>query len=214
MSIAEQITKLETLKDLKPLLASLTRDNSFYLLALSQKNTRLLHCTRHTSEEVPLPADVKTDFEVWMNQVKPDHTAVYNAAAAPTGGIGSGAMSALAPKGSDREAKDEYLSHFFKQIDRGVNDVLRGRTEPLVLCAVEYEIPIYDQINKYPHLAKETVHGAPNGLKAGEMHARAIEALDRCYSDKVDMALAEWNHKVGGGASSRLKDVVTAAHDG
>jgi hypothetical protein len=91
---------------------------------------------------------------------------------------------------------------------------LRGKTEPLVLCAVEYEIPIYTEVNSYPYLAEESVQGAPNGLKAGEMHARAIDALDRCYAGKVDAALAEWNHKVGGGASSRLKEVVTAAHDG
>jgi hypothetical protein len=196
---------------IRPLLASLTRENSFYLLALSQKNTRLLHCTRHTSEEVPFAAETKADFEVWMNQVKPDHTAVNNGSAGPSSGHSKGT---LAPKGSDREDKDEYLSHFFKQIDRGVNEVLRGKTEPLIICAVEYEIPIYEQVNSYPHLAKESVQGAPNGLKAGEMHARALDALGRCYASKIDAAIAEWNHKVGGGASSRLKDVVTSAHEG
>jgi release factor family 3 len=197
---------------IRPLLTSVTRDNTFYLLALSQKNTRLLYCTRHKSEEIPLPAEIKTDFDAWMNEVKPDHTLVYNAVAGPSSGGNS--KGALAPKGADREAKDEYLAHYFKQIDKGVGEVLRGKTEPLVLCGVEYEIPIYGKVNNYPHLAKENVHGAPNGLKAGEMHARALEAIDRCYADKVDTALAEWNHKVGGGASSRLKDVVTAAHDG
>ena len=60
----------------------------------------------------------------------------------------------------------------------------------------------------------EAVHGAPNGLKSGEMHARALEALEKTYANKIDATLADWNHRVGGGASSRLKDVVTAAHDG
>ncbi len=197
---------------IRPLLAQLVRDRDFYLLALSQKNTRLLHCTTHTSEEIPFSADVKTDFEEWMNQVKPDHTAVYNAMSA--GAQGTSGPNALAPKGSDAEAKDEYLSHYCKQVDRGVNEILKGKTEPLVLCAVEYEIPIYREVNNYPHLASEAVRGAPNGLKSGEMHARALDALERCYETKVDEVLAEWNHRVGGGASSRLKDVVTAAHDG
>lgn len=194
----------------RPMLAELVRDRSFYLLALSQKNTRLLLCTMHTSEEVPIPTD--TDFEHWMNRVKPDHTAVYNAMSA--GVQGSGGPNALAPKGSDDEAKDEYLSHFFKQVNTGVAEVLKGKTEPLVLCAVEYEIPIYREVNSYPHLSTQAVHGAPNGLKAGEMHARALDALDRAYEVKVDETLADWNHRVGAGASSRLKDVVTAAHDG
>jgi hypothetical protein len=196
----------------RPLLAELVGDRSFYLLALSQKHTRLLRCNRHFAEEIPFPADIKSDFEVWMNQAKPDHTAVYNAMSAPAQG-GSG-PSALAPKGADREAKDEYLSHYFKQVDRGVNEILKGRREPLVLCAVEYELAIYRKVNTYQNLASEEVRGAPNGLKSGEMHARAIHALEVCYAKKVDDALADWNHRVGSGASSRLKEVVTAAHDG
>lgn len=199
---------------IRPLLTTATRCNEFYLLALSQKDTRLLRCTRETSELLPLPASTKTAFEEWMNEAKPDHTLVYNATV--SGGIGgmSTSMRALAPKGSDKERKSEYLAHFFQNIDKGVAEVLAGKTEPLVVCAVEYEIPMYTEVNTYPHLCPETVHGAPNSLKSGEMHARAIEALDRHYVSKVDDALAEWNHKVGGGASSRIKDVVTAAHDG
>lgn len=196
----------------RPLVKELVHDRNFYLLALSQKNTRLLHCTMHTSEELAFPEGFATDFEQWMNQAKPDHTAVNNAMA--VGAAGSVRPDALAPKGSDAEDRDEYLSHFAKHIATGVGQVLKGKTEPLVLCAVEYEVPIYREVNIYPHLAAEAVHGAPNGLKSGEMHARAIEALNRCYEQKVDEALAEWNHRVGGGASSHLEEVVTAAHDG
>lgn len=196
----------------RPLLADLVRDRVFYLLALSQKNTRLLRCDAKSSEAIPLPQDVKTDFEVWMNQVKPDHTAVYNAMTA--GAQGASGPNALAPKGADQDAKDEYLSHFFKQVDRGVSETLKGKTEPLILCGVEYELPVYTEVNSYPHLAPEQVRGAPNGLKAGEMHARALEALERVYGRTIEDALETMDHRVGGGASTRLKEVVTAAHDG
>ncbi len=46
------------------------------------------------------------------------------------------------------------------------------------------------------------------------MHARAIQAITDEYDRKLDTALAEYDHKAGGGASNRLKDIVTAAHDG
>jgi len=197
---------------IRPLLSEVVRDRTFYLLALSQKNSRLLRCTPHSSEEVTLPESVKSDFEVWMNQAKPDHTAVYNAMSSSA--QGTSGPNALAPKGSDREGKDEYLSHYFKQIDRGVNEVLKGQTEPLVLCGVEYELPIYRDVNTYPHVAAEAVRGAPNGLKASEILARAIQALEVGYEKKVDEVLADWNHRVGGGASSRIKEIVTAAHEG
>src|SRR5205807_747947 len=102
---------------------------------------------------------------------------------------------------SDRDDKDEYLAHFYRQIDRGVNETLRNRSEPLILAGVEYEIALYRSLNKYPRLAGECAEGAPNGLKAGGMHARAIDAMLRSYETRVDEALAEYNHKVGGGAS-------------
>ncbi len=198
--------------DIRPLLPYLVRDQSFYILALSQKNTRLLHCTMHSSEELSFPAEIKNSFDSWMNQAKPDHTAVNNAMT--LGAQGTAGPNALAPKGADREKKEEYLAHYFKQIDRGVNDLLRGNTEPVVLCGVEYEIPIYRRISSYQHLATEEVLGSADGLKSGEMHSRAIQALERSYQARLDETLADWNHRVGAGASNRLKDVVTAAHDG
>ncbi len=196
----------------RPLLSQLTHPETFYLLALSQKNVRLLRCTSRTSEEVPLPQGIPVSFDAFMNSVKRDHNDRNSGSTGPSSGHNK--TGALAPMGADKEAKDEFLSHFFRQIDRGINELLRNNSEPLVLAAVEYELPIYQEINSYPQLAAESVQGAPNGLKAGEMHARAIDALNKCYEHKVDEALAEWNHRVGGGASSRLKDVVTAAHDG
>jgi hypothetical protein len=196
---------------IRPLLPDLTKEKKFNILALSQKDVRLLRCTTRTSEEVPLPPSTVPNFEKWMNSVKPDHTDAKRGTTGPSSGSSKGA---IAPLGTEREGKEEYLSHFYKQVEHGVYEALRGHTEPLVLAAVEYELPIYRELNRYPNLAKESVQGAPNSLKAGEMHARAIEALNRCYGIQVDEALAEWNHKVGGGASSRLKDVITAAHDG
>lgn len=196
----------------RPLLNELVRYRNFYLLALSNKNARLLHCTSDAADEVPLPGGVETNFESWQNIAKPDHTAVYNAMTSGT--QGASGPNALAPKGSDREKKNEYLAHFYKQIDAGVNLALKDKMEPLVICGVEYELPIYRGINRYPRLVSEDVRGAPNSLKSGEMHARALEALDLSYDKKVDEALAEWNHLAGGGASNRLKDIVTASYAG
>jgi hypothetical protein len=196
---------------IRPLLSELTRKNSFFILALSQKNVRLLRCTSRTSEEIPFPPGTATSFDAYMNTAKPDHLTENRAAPGPASGSSKGVMFTTS---SDREDKDEYLLHFFRQIDRGVNETLRGKTEPVVLAAVEYELTLYRDVNTYPHLAKECVQGAPNSLKSGEMHARALDALLRCYERRVDEALAQYNHKVGGGASNRMKDVITAAHDG
>jgi hypothetical protein len=196
---------------IRPLLPELTRAKRFYILALSQNNVRLLRCTWRSSDEVPFPGGVAVSFDAYMNMAKPDHLAIDRATAGPSAGHTKGVGGTLM---TTREDKPEYLSHFFGQIDRGVNEVLRGSSDPLVLAAVDRELALYRSVNSYPNLAEADVQGAPNGLKAGQMHARAIDALLRCYEKKIDDVLAEYNHKVGGGASNRLKDTVTAAHDG
>jgi hypothetical protein len=197
--------------DIRPLLPELTRHKAFYVLALSQKDVRLLRCSSHDAEEVPFPDNVKTSYDRWLNMEKPDHTTDNMGTGGPSTGSMKGVMFTTS---TAREEKDEFLSHFFRQIDRGLNELLRGKTEPVVLAGVEYELPLYRSVSTYDHLCEEAVRGAPNGLKSGELHARALDATLRAYEQKVDEVLAEWNHKVGSLASSRLKEVVTAAHDG
>ncbi|HLH03087.1 MAG TPA: hypothetical protein VKX25_09975 [Bryobacteraceae bacterium] len=198
---------------IRPLLSELTRGKQFYILALSQKDVRLLRCTLRSAEEVALPAGTVTSFDAYMHGAKPDHVRVNVTSAGASGGHTKGATGTT---DTEREDKPEYLAHFFRQLDRGVNELLRnnGDSAPVVLAGVERELAQYKTINTYPRLVEESVQGAPNSLKSGEMHARAIEALGRDYDRKVDTILAEYDHKVGGGASNKLKDVVTAAHDG
>jgi len=175
-----------------PLLAEFGRNGSFYLLALSRKNVRLLRCTHHSAEDVPFIAGTHTNFDEWLNQAEPDRLATNN------------------PLDED----NEYLLHFFKQLDRGVAETLKGQSRPLVLCATEHELPLYRSVNSYPYLISEEVRGAANSMKSGEMHARAFDAINASYMARIDEVLTGWNHRAGGTASNRLKDIVAAAHEG
>ncbi len=197
--------------NVRPLLPELTRARTFYILALSQKDVRVLRCTSSSSEEVSLPASVATSFDRFMNSAKPDHVSDGRATPGPGSGSSKGVMFTTT---TDREDKDQYLAHFYKQVDRGLNEILRGKSEPVVPVGVEYELALYKSVSTYPHLVDEGVHGAPNSLKAGEMHARALDVIVKEYENRVGEALAEYDHKAGGGASNRLKDIVPAAHDG
>jgi len=195
----------------RPLLPELTKASVFYVLALSQKNVRLLRCTLDSSEEVPIGANASTSYDDYMDASKPDHVSIKRGTAGMASGSSKGVIGTT---NTELERKDEYLKHFFKQIDGGVGETLRGKTDPLVPVGVDYELALYASTNTYPHIVADGVHGAANGLKAGEMHARAIEAIANEYNLKLEAALAEYDHKAGGGASNRLKDIVTAAHDG
>src|SRR4030095_6390595 len=100
----------------RPLLRTLAHETRFHLLGLSQRHVRLWHCTQHRAE--PAATHVfPTNLHAWLN----NHQSV--------GGIST-----------DRERQDEYLRHFFKEVDKGVTAHLHSETGPLLLAGVEHEI--------------------------------------------------------------------------
>lgn len=197
---------------IRPLLAELGRDRVFYILALSQKDVRLLRCTASSAEPVDFPAPTLTSFDTYMNPAKPDHVSDNRSSPGPSAGSSKGVMFGTT---TDREDKGEFLAHFFRQIDRGLHEVLRESKAPVILAGVEYEVALYRASSTYGNLAEDTVHGAPNGLKGGELQARALEVIERCYEQKIDKSLQAYEQHFGAGrATNRLKEVVAAAHDG
>jgi len=185
----------------------------FLILALAQKNVRVLRCTDHSSEEVPLPEGIPTDLLTWAQSRKPDHNMKNKAAAGPSAGSSKGIMQST---NTDREDKDEYLLHFYKEIDKGLNEMLRGESAtPVVLAGVDYEIALYHKVSTYPHLVPDGVHGAPDGLKGGEMHKRALELVHSQMDPGLERALALYESNISAGRTShQVNQVVKSAYEG
>jgi hypothetical protein len=183
----------------------------FYLLALSQNNVRLLRCTRDSSEVIDLGPNTYTSLEEWLNtrmpNASPEHGTVRQSDTGSTGGSFTST--------TDMDNKDRHIANFFNHVNDAVFEALRGKTEPLVLCGVDYERTIYQQVNTYPHLWQEGVHGSPESLKGGEMHARALEAVQDYFAEPAKKALEQWDRLAGGTrATAKFPDIVKAAFEG
>jgi hypothetical protein len=153
---------------LKPLLMHLGSVRPFWLLALSQKHVRLMHGDRFGLAQVPaqgIPESLAEamrwdDFEKSSLQF---HT--------QTSGRG-GRRPAVFHGTGETDVKDE-LARYFRGIDRGLRDLLRDSDEPLVLAGVDYLIPLYHEMNTYPHLAAESVTGSPENMGEVALHEKA-----------------------------------------
>jgi len=186
-------------------------EQTFYLLALSQNNVRLLRCTRTTSDLVPLPPDTPTSLEEWLNTRSPNSAPSHGTSASGEAGSTGGSFTST----TDVDNKDQHIANFYRVINKAVFETLRNHNEPLVICGVEYELTMYRQINTYPHLWEEGVQGSPDGLKGGEMHARALEAVQDFFAQPAKKALTQWE-KLGGDVrtSTSFPDIVKAAFEG
>lgn len=213
--IPQQVDESITVADhfrLLPLIPALRESRPFYILALSQKHIRLLRCTNTTSEEVALPPLVPQNLDEFLQTDKPDHV-LDNAASA---GPGTGSMGrVMFGTGTDKERKDQYLLHFYKAVDRGITELLKDGPAPLVVAGVDYELTLYRNESKFERLVDEGVRGAPDGLKGGELHKRALEVMQAHWQKDIQEALAMYE-QFGGSerASVSLKEIVKAAYDG
>lgn len=198
---------------IRPFLKRIEGEREFYILALDQKNVRLLKCTERTSEEIDLEDRIPHSILEHMATDQPDHVLDNRITGGPSGG--AGAQGVMFTTSTDREDRDEYLLHFYKDISKGISDLLRGQEKtPLVVCGVEYEIALFKRVNTWQNTCAEGVRGAPNGLKGGEMHARALECIEKMHQSGLESIVAQYDKQGGEAATAGVNDLVKAAYEG
>ncbi len=202
---------------IKPLLPLLSGDGRFYVLALSQGETRLLQGTRHSVCELEVE-EIPDSLADALALDDPEARLQWHTS---TGGKGDPAGPRRAVfyghgVASADDPKDNIL-RYAQRIDEGVGELLAGETAPLVLAGVGYVVSIYQEANAYPHLVDEAVTGNPEELAPEELHRRAWEIVaPRFERDKAE-AVAAFERLSGQGselASDDLCDIVLAAHRG
>ncbi len=178
---------------IKPLIPALAADTEFYILAISQKNIRLLKCSLQHVEEMDLkgiPENLDDalnldDFEKRLQR----HT-------------GSEDMKA-------------NLLQYFQHVDKGLRELLRDKKVPLIFAGVDYLLPIYREANTYPHLTDKGVSGNPEELSAVRLRDMARPIVESFLETKRADALSQYRQNAGTGlTSSDIEEIVQAAYHG
>jgi hypothetical protein len=194
---------------LKPLLPLLTGDRRFYVLALSQNEVRLLRATRHSVSEVELE-DVPKSLADTLRYDDQEKQLQFHTGTA--GGRGGGAAIF---HGHERDDPKDDILRYFRQIDRGVRELLKGSQVPLVLAGVDYLLPIYKEASSYPHTIDEGVTGNPEGLRPEELHERAWEVVRPRFLEAQQKAAARYRQLARTGQTSKdIREIVAAAYYG
>lgn len=200
---------------LKPLLSVLSGDERFYVLALSQNEVRLLEGTRFSVSEVDLE-DVPQSLADALRHDDPERQLQFHTSTrGPTGRARRPAIFHGHGVGVN-DAKLNIL-RYFRQIDDGLRDVLRGEQAPLILAGVDYLLPLYKEANTYLHLVDEGIIGNPEALSAKELHGRAWAIVQPLLRRAQEEAVARYEQLAGSGSdrvSHDLKMIVRAAYHG
>jgi hypothetical protein len=193
-----------------PLLPLLQGDGRFFVLALSQNGVRLYQGTRFTVSPVDLKGVPRNLAEALRTH---DRDEVLTFHTRPTSGGSWGAIFEGHGVGID-DAKDD-LGRYFRQIDRGLHEVLREERAPLVLAAVDYFLPLYRAANTYPHLLPQVVEGNPDRLGDKELHDRAWAVVGPHFQEALRRAVAVYHQAAGTGrATCDAERIIPAAYRG
>lgn len=197
---------------LKPLLPVLQGDGRYFLLGLSQRRVALFEATRESLVELPVPRLPQNLASALHLESFPPQRSLEFRSQAPRAGRRQAMWHGHA---EEKEDVTRYLLDFFHSVDRAVAPLLRSERAPLVLAAVDYLHPLYAQVNSYPYLLPEGVHGSPEGFGVEDLHRRSSGVVAAAFGRELDRAVAEYSEFAGGPRSSQeVSTIIVGASFG
>jgi len=201
---------------LKPLLPFLATGARFYILAISQNAIRLLEGTHYSIHELELPETVPTNLaESLRNEEAENEVSFYRSSSGALVGKGGRKAAIFYGQGVGHDDSKDHLLRYFQQIDRGLHELLKDESVPLVLAGVEYLFPIYQQANTYPYLLQQGVPGNPDKLSSNVLHEEVWAVIEPYFQEVQEKAAAQYRDNVGTARTSNdIREIMPAAYYG
>ncbi|MFW6169568.1 MAG: hypothetical protein ACODAD_03695 [Planctomycetota bacterium] len=200
-----------------PLATVLDEDARFYVLALSPKQVRLLECTRHSAEQVPLPG-WPDNFEEMMRHVEGEPQLQYHSELPSSRGAAGGERTGLFhthPGEDDESERKQRLFEFSRLIDQRLLEALGPQRTPLVLASEERLAATYRGATRYPGIVERPVSGNPDRKRPEELGEMAWRIIAPAVTQGRERSIARCHQAANQGqAANSLEDILVAAHDG
>ncbi|MFO7953002.1 MAG: hypothetical protein R6U91_09410 [Bacillota bacterium] len=197
---------------IKPLFRLLASDGHFYVLALSQKDARLLRCTQVLAEEIDT-SDLIRKFEDKFSSELPEEYLQFHARA-PASGTMRTAIH-FGHGGEIDSALREKLLKYFRFIDSELQEMLDEKEIPMILACVDHIFSLYREASKYPMLFEEKISGNPENMSKEELHRKGLEIVQPYFQHEQENAKARYRELQGTGrTSNQIEEIVPASFHG
>ncbi len=189
-----------------PVLPLLTKEGSFYILAMSQKDVRLYKADLESIVEInqgEFPKSLKEflkyddlERQLQMRSSTGD-TVMFH-------GHGGG---------SDDAKKN--IVRFIKAVETGVTGFLNNSEDPLILAGVESVISTYRVHNRYKYILDKEIRGNPDIIKDSILHQKALKIAGEYYLSDVYDDIRRFQELAGSDrCSTDIRDIVIASENG
>ncbi|MGD8149675.1 hypothetical protein [Ornithinimicrobium sp. Y1694] len=190
-----------------PLLA----DQNYVVLTLSQKNVRVLRGSRDLIGELDVPGVPGAFDEVYETSDQQSDSVPQTQA---TGASVGGSTVYHGTSSWDNEHK-ENVTEFFREVARGVENHLAGRSIPMILAGLPEWVAIYREINSYPHLLEGAIDRNPDDMSADDLREAAWELVsERLDGERSRLLDRVHEQRARGTGAVGARDSATAAQEG
>lgn len=193
---------------LRPLLPLLYETDRLYVLALSQNEARLLGGTRLAWQAVPVEGMPHSLAEAMRFSEFEKQTQYHTVSPS----AGRGTMAIFHGQGAASDETKHEMVEYFRQVNAALHRLLRNEGAPLVIAAVDSLLPLYREVNTYPHLTAESISGNPEERSAADLQRAgwAIVAQNiQAAQDEALTAFRNLDHTAR--ASHQTEEIVPAA---
>jgi len=193
---------------LKPLLPLLSREENFYILALSQEHCRLIQCNRDLKQEVDL-----IGLETVTSKIIGDKDTENRNFNHLMGKGGKGDQ--MWGTGEASTAEKELIKKSFRAIDQVITKKLGETTDPLIIATVDSNFALYKEVNTYQNLYEGFIPGSPDHESTDVLHEKGFALIRPFFKKQRTQSEELYKQLAGTGRTSiRVDEIVTAALEG
>ncbi|HSR67731.1 MAG TPA: hypothetical protein VLU25_07305 [Acidobacteriota bacterium] len=206
---------LAELFHITPLISVLNRESRYFVLALSQKEARLIDCTSEGTRRLELP-EASKGLEGTVAYDAPRKEVQFHTGTGEGQAGGKGRRAAVFHgSGGVLEKEKELIQQYFRIVDKDASKALKDQSAPLILAGVDYLFPIYREVNSYSNLLKEGIEGNPDEASDRQLGQKGWEIIRPKMEEAIQRALAEYgNLAANGRATTNLEKIVPQAIEG
>lgn len=204
----EMYTNVGDKYDITPLLALLSYDQPFYLLALATKHPTLFRGDMYGVEKVPIELPLSLEKALNIDEM------YSNSQTVRAGGFKAGNPGMKSHgQGDSRQAGREERLKFFRLIDEKLHQAPEiDKNIPIILAGTDDEVSSYRDISRSTMLLPFHLNGNHVDTLTSELHAKAwsaiVESLDLGQqSDEIE----KLNQLMGTGRASLEGGAISAA---
>jgi len=196
---------------LKPLIPLLNRSERFYILVLSQNNTRLFQASRSSIRQVETDA-IPSNMEKALNYSSADRGSQTHSAA--RGRFGKQAAVFHGQGGQPDSHKDD-VTQYFRLVDQGVTKAIANSERPLLLAGVDSVMPIYRRVSSYSNVVEAGLHGNFDKEPMWKLLEKAWSIMAPFFKAEYEKSTTRFRELTGTAkACDEVEKIVPAAYDG